>query len=77
MFQVRLASKICSASEAVKDIKPRDTLLVGGFGLCGTPETLIQAVVDRGDLSELSIVSNNMGVPGLGLGKLSEAGIAR
>lgn len=76
MFQVRLASKICSASEAVKDIKPRDTLLVGGFGLCGTPETLIQAVVDRGDLSELSIVSNNMGVPGLGLGKLSEAGIA-
>ena len=36
-----------SAQEAVKDIKTGDTLLVGGFGLCGIPEKLIEAMVER------------------------------
>jgi 3-oxoacid CoA-transferase len=36
------------AKEATKDIKSNSTLLVGGFGLCGIPETLIAAVKDHG-----------------------------
>lgn len=47
------------------------TIAVGGFGLCGIPETLIRAVRDS-QVRELTIVSNNMGVDGKGLGLLLE-----
>ncbi len=47
------------------------TLAVGGFGLCGIPSTLIEAVRDSG-VTDLTIVSNNMGVDGKGLGLLLE-----
>src|SRR5687768_18341723 len=45
------------------------TLAVGGFGLCGIPETLIEALRDSG-VKDLTAISNNAGVDGFGLGKL-------
>jgi 3-oxoacid CoA-transferase subunit A len=45
------------------------TIVAGGFGLCGIPENLIGAIVDSG-VKGLTVVSNNCGVDGWGLGKL-------
>lgn len=71
--QVRSASSfskvVSSADQAVKDIKDGDTLLVGGFGLCGIPENLIAALRRQG-AKELTAVSNNAGVDDFGLGLL-------
>ncbi|WDL98246.1 CoA transferase subunit A [Alicyclobacillus sp. ALC3] len=58
-----------SAAEAVADIQDGMTLLVGGFGLVGIPEHLIEALRMRGT-SGLSCVSNNCGVDDWGLGLL-------
>lgn len=58
-----------SAAEAVADIPDGATLLAGGFGLCGIPETLIAALVQRG-VKGLTVVSNNAGVDDFGLGLL-------
>ncbi|CDU22733.1 probable Succinyl-CoA:3-ketoacid-coenzyme A transferase, mitochondrial precursor [Sporisorium scitamineum] len=59
-----------SADEAVKDIKSGSTLLSAGFGLCGTPETLIKAISRHPHIKDLTVVSNNAGTGDLGLGKL-------
>jgi 3-oxoacid CoA-transferase subunit A len=45
------------------------TIMAGGFGLCGIPETLIEAVRDAG-VKDLTIISNNAGIDGVGLGVL-------
>ncbi|EGT34988.1 hypothetical protein CAEBREN_05038 [Caenorhabditis brenneri] len=58
-----------SAEEAVKDIPDNAKLLVGGFGLCGIPENLIQALTVTGQKG-LTCVSNNAGVDKWGLGLL-------
>ncbi len=58
--------------EAVADIASGATLAVGGFGLCGIPSVLIQALLDRG-VDDLSVVSNNCGVDDWGLGVLLQA----
>ncbi|MGY3716370.1 CoA transferase subunit A [Sutcliffiella cohnii] len=55
--------------EAVKDIKDGDTIMVGGFGLCGIPENLILALVETG-VKDLTVISNNCGVDEWGLGLL-------
>src|SRR5438132_13927805 len=47
------------------------TIMAGGFGLCGIPETLIEAIKESG-VKNLTIVSNNAGVDGNGLGLLLE-----
>ena len=61
-----------SAAEALKDIvKDGQLMAVGGFGLCGIPEALIDALRDTG-VKDLSVISNNAGVDGFGLGKLLE-----
>ncbi|UQX87565.1 CoA transferase subunit A [Jatrophihabitans telluris] len=66
-----------SAAEAVADVGSGSSLAVGGFGLCGIPLVLIQALLAQG-ASALETVSNNCGVDGAGLGLLLEAGrIAR
>ena len=52
------------------------TLAVGGFGLCGNPTDVIEAVRDTG-VRNLTVVSNNMGIDGNGLGLLIEAGQVR
>jgi 3-oxoacid CoA-transferase subunit A len=61
-----------SAAEALKGIvKDGQLLAVGGFGLCGIPEALIAALRDSG-VKNLSVISNNAGVDGFGLGQLLE-----
>jgi 3-oxoacid CoA-transferase subunit A len=60
---------ITSFSEAVSDIKDGSTIIVGGFGLSGIPEFLIQALKEKGS-KDLTIVSNNCGVDDWGLGLL-------
>jgi len=52
------------------------TLLMGGFGVCGIPENLIRALVEKGT-KNLTIVSNNAGVEGAGIGLLIEKGQVR
>jgi 3-oxoacid CoA-transferase subunit A/3-oxoadipate CoA-transferase alpha subunit len=63
-----------AAEEAVSAISSGDTVMVGGFGLVGAPLTLIDALVESSDADELTIVSNNIGEPGRGLGKLLRQG---
>ncbi|KAK6056588.1 3-oxoacid CoA-transferase, A subunit [Cooperia oncophora] len=58
-----------NAKEAVKDIPDNAKLLVGGFGLCGIPENLINALSETGQKG-LTCVSNNAGVDDWGLGIL-------
>ncbi len=48
------------------------TIMAGGFGLCGIPETLIAAIKDSG-VRELTVISNNAGIDGVGLGLLLES----
>src|SRR5689334_24902923 len=60
---------VASAEEAVKDIPDGALLVVGGFGLCGIPENLINALVKSG-VKGLTCVSNNAGVDDWGLGLL-------
>jgi 3-oxoacid CoA-transferase len=61
---------VSSAAEALKDIKPNTTVLCGGFGLCGVPDTLINEVLNKPDATGLTAVSNNAGTDNFGLGKL-------
>ena len=61
-------------AEAVAAIRSGDTVMVGGFGLVGAPLTLIDALAESSDADELTIVSNNIGEPGRGLGKLLRQG---
>ena len=59
-----------SASEALDGLLRDDMLIAaGGFGLCGIPELLIDAIVESG-VKNLTVASNNAGVDGFGLGKL-------
>jgi 3-oxoacid CoA-transferase subunit A len=62
---------VSTADEAVRDIADGATIAVGGFGLCGIPENLI-AALDRRGTRDLTLVSNNCGVDGWGLGILLE-----
>jgi 3-oxoacid CoA-transferase subunit A len=58
-----------SAAEAVSEVVSGSSLAVGGFGLCGVPSVLIQALLDSG-VTDLAAVSNNCGVDDWGLGLL-------
>src|SRR5690606_32080979 len=61
-----------SAREALEGIvSDGQTIAVGGFGLCGIPELLISALRDTG-VKNLTCISNNAGVDGVGLGLLLE-----
>ncbi len=64
---------VASAEEATHDIQDGATLMVGGFGLCGVPEDLIDSLVRKG-VRDLTTISNNAGVDQYGLGKLLERG---
>jgi len=62
-----------SAADALKGVVSDGQLMaVGGFGLCGIPEALIDAIKDSG-VKNLTVISNNAGVDGFGLGKLLES----
>jgi 3-oxoacid CoA-transferase subunit A len=59
--------KVANAEEAISDIKDGDTLMLGGFGLCGIPENCIAALVKKG-IKNLTCISNNAGVDDFGIG---------
>jgi 3-oxoacid CoA-transferase subunit A len=67
---------VANADEAVHDVQDGATIMVGGFGLCGIPEELIEALVRKG-VRNLTTISNNAGVDTFGLGKLLQAGQIR
>jgi 3-oxoacid CoA-transferase subunit A len=60
---------VASAEEAIHDVSDGATIMVGGFGLCGMPENLIRALARKG-VKNLTTISNNAGVDGLGMGLL-------
>jgi 3-oxoacid CoA-transferase subunit A len=61
--------RIASADAAIEKLQDGATILMGGFGLCGIPETLIEAVRRKGT-KNLTIASNNAGVDDFGIGLL-------
>ncbi len=61
--------KVASVSDALKDIKDGQTIMLGGFGLCGIPENSIAELVKSG-VTDLTCISNNAGVDDFGLGLL-------
>jgi 3-oxoacid CoA-transferase A subunit len=63
---------LASAAEAVERIPDDATIMMGGFGLCGIPETLIAALRTRGTRG-LTVISNNAGVDDFGIGVLLRA----
>jgi 3-oxoacid CoA-transferase subunit A len=63
---------LTSAAEAVARIPDGATVMMGGFGLCGIPETLIDALRARGTKG-LTVISNNAGVDDFGIGVLLRA----
>jgi 3-oxoacid CoA-transferase subunit A/3-oxoadipate CoA-transferase alpha subunit len=71
------ARGLTPVAEAVAHVRSGDTVMVGGFGLVGAPLTLIDALVDESDATDLTIVSNNIGEPGRGLGRLLRQGRIR
>jgi 3-oxoacid CoA-transferase subunit A len=64
---------VASADEAIRDVFDGAVVMIGGFGLCGIPENLIRALVRKGT-KNLTTISNNVGVDGLGNGLLLAAG---
>ncbi|AHY60392.1 CoA transferase subunit A [Stenotrophomonas rhizophila] len=68
----RRSKRYASAAEALQGVvADGQTLAVGGFGLCGIPEALIAALRDSA-VKGLTVISNNAGVDGFGLGQLLE-----
>jgi 3-oxoacid CoA-transferase subunit A len=63
--------RVASAAVGIENLRDGMTILMGGFGLCGIPENLIAAVRRKGT-KDLTIVSNNAGVDGFGIGILLE-----
>jgi len=59
------------ARDAIADVQDGATIMMGGFGLCGIPENLISAIREKG-VKNLTIISNNAGVDGFGMGLLLE-----
>ncbi len=69
----KMKDKMQTADEAVAGIQDGATIMVGGFMACGTPEILIDALV-RKNVKDLTIICNDAGVPGRGVGKLLSNG---
>ena len=68
-----MSAEVCTPSEAARRVSDGNRVMVGGFGLIGSPLTLIEALLDRG-ARDLTIMSNNVGQPGEGLGRLLREG---
>ncbi|MGO8795327.1 MAG: CoA transferase subunit A [Candidatus Sulfotelmatobacter sp.] len=64
---------VTNADEAIRDVVDGSVIMIGGFGLCGIPENLIRALVRKGS-KNLTTISNNVGIDGLGNGLLLAAG---
>jgi 3-oxoacid CoA-transferase A subunit len=64
-------------AKAVSRVRDGATVMVGGFGLVGAPLTLIEGLLTHTDARNLTIISNNLGEPGRGLGRLLLEGRVR
>jgi 3-oxoacid CoA-transferase subunit A len=64
--------RVADADVAIQKLRDGVTILMGGFGLCGIPENLIAAVRRKGT-KNLTVVSNNAGVDGFGIGLLLQS----
>ena len=72
-----MIDKRCSSlAEALDGVRDGDTVLVGGFGAVGQPDTLVEGLIDCG-VRDLTIVANNAGSGRVGLARLLEAGCVR
>lgn len=69
-------NKVHSMEEAMARVHDGAVLMMGGFGLCGIPETAVRALVDKG-VRDLTILSNNAGVADAGIGLLVQNGQVR
>lgn len=67
--EATMTARIETTFEAVRRIRSGDTLMVGGFGLAGVPLKMIDALLNS-SVTDLTVISNNIGTPGQGLGKL-------
>jgi 3-oxoacid CoA-transferase subunit A len=61
-----------NAREAIADLNDGATIMAGGFGVCGVPEDLLNATCEKG-VKNLTVISNNAGIDGLGVGVLLAA----
>ncbi len=66
---IKMNKVVKNAESAIEDIKDGNTLMLGGFGLCGIPENCINALVKSG-VKDLTCISNNAGVDDFGIGLL-------
>lgn len=73
---LRSFAQIVSPEEAVSHIQPGDTVLSGGFGVCGDPNTLIKHMVEK-NIGDLTIVSDSAGIETYGVGLLLNKGLVR
>ncbi len=71
-----MKSKVGNAEECVRRIPDGASVMIGGFGLCGTPENLIRLLVEHG-AKDLTVMSNNAGVEDFGVGLLINRGQVR
>ncbi|KYO68619.1 CoA transferase subunit A [Thermovenabulum gondwanense] len=62
-------NKLKTAKEAISSIKPGSRVMIGGFGTAGYPNSLIDALCES-KIDNLTIISNDLGSPGIGLGRL-------
>lgn len=76
MNALKARTKVMTASEALRDVRSGSTIMVGGFGLVGAPLLLIEELECLG-VRDLTIISNNLGEPGKGLGRLLRLGRVR
>lgn len=67
-----MKNKIISVEEAISKVQDTDTVMIGGFMTCGTPEIFMDEIVKRG-IKDLTVIANDTGVPGKGIGKLITA----
>lgn len=65
-----------NADVAIADVSDGASIMVGGFGLCGIPEKLIEAVRRKG-VRNLTVISNNAGIDGFGVGRWLDTGQIR
>ncbi len=70
---MKLPNKQCEIEAAIANIKDGDTVMIGGFGVPGTPMTLIHALVAHG-ARDLTLVKNDANEPGMGLDHLLKSG---
>lgn len=61
--------KLVTIEEALKKVKDGQVVMIGGFMSCGTPETIIDALVKKG-VKDLVVIANDTAMPGKGIGKL-------